>query len=51
VRNHVPLKAAEGGPATMYPEFQETLKTFPPNPPLSQIEAAEKKILSGDSPE
>jgi hypothetical protein len=51
VRNHVPLKAAEGGPATMYPEFQDTLKTFPPNPPMSQIEAAEKKILSGDSPE
>ena len=51
VRNHVPLKAAEGGSATMYPEFQDTLKTFPPNPPLSQIEAAEKKILSGDSAE
>jgi len=47
VRNHVPLKAANGGPETSLPEYQDYMKTLPPNPPLSQIQKAEEKILNG----
>jgi hypothetical protein len=43
VRQHVPVKAAMGGADSMYPEYQDYIKSLPPNPPLSQIEAAEKK--------
>ncbi len=37
VRNGIPLEAARGGEKTMYPEYQDYMKTLPPNPPLSQV--------------
>jgi len=49
VRTGVPLKAAEGGAETMFPEYQDIMKTLPPNPPLAQIQAAEKKIVSEEA--
>ena len=48
VRNGVPLKATLGGAETMFPEYQDTMRTFKPNPPLSQIETAEKKIINAE---
>lgn len=46
VRNHVPIQASLGGAQTSLPEYQDTMKKLPPNPPLSVIQAAEKKILN-----
>jgi hypothetical protein len=43
VRNHVPLKASLGGAETMFPEYQDTIKTLPANPPLKQIEQQEEQ--------
>jgi hypothetical protein len=37
VRNHVPIKAAQGGADTMFPEYQDAMKSFPPNPPLATV--------------
>ena len=48
VRNGVPVKATVGGPETMFPEYQQTMKSFPKNPPLSQITAEEKKIINSE---
>jgi hypothetical protein len=48
VRNHVPLKASEGGPQTSLPEYQDAMQKMPPNPPLSQIEKAEKSIVNAE---
>ena len=39
----IPLEAAKGGEQTMFPEYQDHLKTLPPNPPLPQIEEEERK--------
>jgi hypothetical protein len=30
----------------MFPEYQDYLKTLPPNPPLSQIEEEQQKQLA-----
>lgn len=46
VRHHVPVQAADGGPDTMMPEYQDALLKMPPNPPLSSIEQAEKRIVN-----
>lgn len=46
VRNGVPVKASLGGAETQLPEYQDTMKTLPKNPPLSQIQAEEKKIIN-----
>ncbi len=43
VRNHVPLKASQGGADTMFPEYQDTLRTQPANPPIRQIEQREEQ--------
>ena len=48
VRNHVPLQAAQGGAATTLPEYQDVMKRLPPNPPMSMIESAEKRILNDE---
>ena len=48
VRNHVPIKAAEGGAATMWPEYQDTMKKLPPNPPLKTIEQREQQQEKAD---
>ena len=45
VSHGVPLRAAEGGSETMFPEYQDAMKTLPPNPALSLIEKAEQKAL------
>lgn len=45
VRNGVPVKASLGGAETMFPQYQQAMLKFPKNPPLSQIEAAEKRII------
>jgi hypothetical protein len=43
VRNHVPIKAAMGGAETMLPEYQDYMKTLPPNPPLAEVERQEEQ--------
>ncbi|HTT04175.1 MAG TPA: hypothetical protein VMF64_02720 [Steroidobacteraceae bacterium] len=45
VRNGVPIKASLGGAQTALPEYQDTMKKMPPNPPLSQIEKQEQQII------
>jgi hypothetical protein len=37
VSHGIPLEAARGGEQTMFPEYQDYMKTLPPNPPLEQI--------------
>lgn len=37
IRNGIPIEAARGGERTMYPEYQDYMKTLPPNPPLDQV--------------
>ena len=39
----IPLEAAKGGEQTMFPEYQDYLKTLPPNPPWTQISAEQAK--------
>jgi len=46
VRHGVPVKASLGGADTQLPDYQDTMKTLPKNPPLSQIQAQEKKIIN-----
>jgi len=33
----IPIESARGGGATLLPEYQDYIKTLPPNPPLQQI--------------
>ncbi len=46
VRVGEPVKAAQGGAETLFPEYQETMKRLPPNPKLADVEKAEKAIVS-----
>jgi hypothetical protein len=39
----IPLEAQQGGAQTMYPEYQDYMKTLPPNPPWSQIDRMERR--------
>jgi len=39
----IPLEAARGGEQTMFPEYQDHLKTLPPNPSWAQIDAEQTK--------
>ena len=41
VRNQVPVRAALGGAATMFPDYEDAMKTMPPNPSLANIEKLE----------
>jgi hypothetical protein len=41
----IPLEAARGGEQTMFPEYQDYLKTLPPNPPYEQLRAEQQKQL------
>jgi hypothetical protein len=43
VKNGVPLKAAQGGAETMFPEYEDTMKRLPPNPPLATVEREEQQ--------
>jgi hypothetical protein len=45
VRTGIPLKAALGGAATMFPEYQDVIKAMAPNPPLADVEKAVQKLL------
>ena len=40
VGNHIPLKAEQGGSETEFPEYQEVMKTLPPNPSVDQLHQA-----------
>ncbi|MGH8255823.1 MAG: hypothetical protein ACRET0_06380, partial [Steroidobacteraceae bacterium] len=49
VRNHVPIQAADpGGAQTMFPEYQDTMKKLPPNPPLKVNEQREDQQDKAD---
>lgn len=37
IRKHVPIAAWHGGAETLMPDYQDVMKTLPPNPPLSEI--------------
>jgi hypothetical protein len=39
----IPLEAARGGEQTMFPEYQDYMKTLPPNPSFEQLEAERQK--------
>jgi len=41
----IPFEAARGGEQTMLPEYQDYLKTLPPNPPLSKIEEEQQQQI------
>jgi hypothetical protein len=41
----IPLEAAKGGEQTMFPEYQDYLKTLPPNPPYKQLQEEQQKQL------
>jgi hypothetical protein len=49
VNKGIPLEAARGGEQTMFPEYQDHLKTLPPNPPLTQLEEEQQKQLAEQS--
>jgi hypothetical protein len=42
-RSGVPLKASLGGAETMFPEYQDTMKKLPANPPIKRIEQQEEQ--------
>jgi hypothetical protein len=39
----IPLEAAKGGEQTMFPEYQDYLKTLPPNPSYKELQAEQQK--------
>jgi hypothetical protein len=41
----IPIEAAKGGEQTMFPEYQDYLKTLPPNPPYAQVQAEQQKQI------
>jgi hypothetical protein len=45
VAKGIPLEAAKGGEQTMFPEYQDYLKTLPPNPSYAQLRAEQEKQL------
>ena len=45
----IPLEAARGGEQTMFPEYQDYMKTLPPNPPYSQLDAEQQKQIEQQS--
>jgi hypothetical protein len=49
MKKGIPLEAARGGEQTMFPEYQDYLKTLPPNPSFAQIEAEQQKQLAEQS--
>src|SRR6185312_13164984 len=49
VRSGIPLRAAQDGAQTMFPEYQDYMKGLPPNPPLSQVQKAERKTVSQET--
>jgi len=45
----IPLESAKGGEQTMFPEYQDYMKTLPPNPPYAQVQAEQQKQLEQQS--
>ena len=43
VNKGIPLEAARGGEQTMFPEYQDYLKTLPPNPSYKELQAEQQK--------
>ena len=43
VGNHIPLKTEEGGSETEFPEYQDVMKSLPPNPSVEQLHQALQK--------
>ena len=43
VNKGIPLEAAKGGEQTMFPEYQDYLKTLPPNPSYKELQAEQQK--------
>jgi len=43
VNKGIPLEAAKGGERTMFPEYQDYLKTLPPNPSYKELQAEQQK--------
>src|SRR6476620_8009380 len=39
----IPLEAAKGGEQTMFPEYQDYLKTLPPNTSYKELQAEQQK--------
>ena len=40
VGTHIPLKAEQGGAETEFPEYQDVMKSLPPNPSVDQLHKA-----------
>jgi hypothetical protein len=49
IKKGIPLEAAKGGEQTMFPEYQDYLKTLPPNPPYAQLQAEQEKQAAEQS--
>ena len=45
VRVGEPVKAAQGGVETLFPQYQDTMKSFAPNPKLADVEKAEEAAV------
>jgi hypothetical protein len=50
VRHGIPVKSAAGGSETMYPEYQDYMKTLPQNPSVSQIDKEQQKATLQEQP-
>jgi len=46
VAKGIPLEAAKGGEQTMFPEYQDYLKTLPPNPTWEELKAEQEKQVA-----
>ncbi len=46
VNKGIPLEASKGGEQTMFPEYQDYMKTLPPNPTFQQLDAEQRKQLA-----
>jgi len=42
VQHGIPVKSQLGGPETMSPDYQDYMKTLPPNPSVTQIREEER---------
>ena len=45
VNKGIPLESARGGEQTMFPEYQDYMKTLPPNPSFEQLDAEQRKQI------
>jgi hypothetical protein len=45
VNKGIPLESAKGGEQTMFPEYQDYMKTLPPNPTFEELNAEQMKQI------